>query len=292
MADVDIAQLVSNDESKMAFAKAQDFFYSRPLAFGDVAAAAQTPAPDSSVASPQGAVSFQLIGQKPQDPTYSPIMNQNAANLLNMGGLVYDYMHKTYPGVNTQTLDINIWNDVVSNLPCLRPGKAVQKTYKNTVAGVKLSGEFLSLIAKAIITEGASLVTDFTSYLTAIGDIVFSVHTGGQDYKALTCTYTNYLVSNNVGGYYDYGAITLQQILFAENFMELKSPCASASYVNVNMAYTEITTVVQTDRIRQGGPDYNAFQELINVNSTAQFTKAKNFFNKPSTPQNEIKPVT
>jgi hypothetical protein len=288
MADVDIAELVREDDAKQAYGRAQDFFYAKPLAFGDLAAAA--PAPDS-FASAQGTVQFQLIGQKPQDPAYTDIMNQNASNLLGIGGLVFDYMHKTYPSVNTQTLDINTWNSVVSNIPDLAIGQAVKKTYKNSIAGVQISGQFLSLIAKAIITEGASLLTDFTSYLNAIGDVVFSVQVKEQEYKALTCTYTNYLVSNGVGGYYDYGKITLRQIDFLENFMQLKSSCASASYVNVNMSYTEIENVVQTGRIRKGGPDAAAFEALINVNSTAQFTAAKNFFNKPATPQNQIKPV-
>jgi hypothetical protein len=289
MADVDVAQLVREDDAKAAYGRAQDFFYAKPLAFGSLAAPA--PAPDS-FASNQGTVQFQLIGQKPNDAAYTGIMNENANNLLGIGGLVFDYMHKTYPSVNTQTLDINTWNNVVSNIPDLAVGKAVTKTYKNTIAGVQISGQFLSLIAKAIITDGASLLTDFTSYLNAIGDVVFSVHTTDQKYKMLACTYTNYLVSNGVGGYYDYGMITLRQIDFVEYFMELKSACASANYVNVNMSYTEIENVVQTGRIRTGGPDAAAFKELLSVNSTAQFTKAKNFFNKGAVPQNEIKPVT
>jgi hypothetical protein len=218
-------------------------------------------------------------------------MNQNASNLLAIGGLVHDYMHKTYPTVNSQKLDINTWSNVIDNVPDLAIGKQVTKTYKNSIAGVSLSGAFLSLIAKAIITDGASLLTDFTSFLNAIGDVVFSVHTTEETYKALTCTYTNYLVDNGAGGYSDYGKITLRQIDFVESFMELKSVCASASYVNVNLAYTEIENLVQTARIRKGGSDYDNFQGLINANATAQFANAKNFFNKPATPQSEIKPV-
>jgi len=288
MADVDVAQLVREEDAKREYGRAQDFFYAKPLAFGALNAPA--PAPDS-FANSQGTVQFQLIGQKPNDAAYSNIMNENASNLLGIGGLVFDYMHKTYPTVNSQTLDINTWANVVANIPDLSIGKAVSKTYRNSIAGVTISGAFLATIAKAIITDGASLLTDFTSYLNSIGDVVFSVHTGGQTYKALTCTYTNYLISNQVGGYYDYGAITLRQIEFAESFMELKGACVTANMVNVNMAYTEIENLVQTARIRTGGADAEAFKELINVNSTAQFTKSKNFFNKPAAPQNELKPI-
>ncbi|WP_244662067.1 hypothetical protein [Mesorhizobium huakuii] len=57
------------------------------------------------------------------------------------------------------------------------------------------------------------------------------------------------------------------------------------------MDYTEVTNLVQTRRIRKGGPDYESFQELVNKNSTDQFTRAKNFFNVGSTPQQDIRPL-
>lgn len=56
------------------------------------------------------------------------------------------------------------------------------------------------------------------------------------------------------------------------------------------MSYTEVTNIVQTRRIRKGGPDYEKFQELVNKNSTEQFRKAQNFFNGGSTPQHDIEP--
>ncbi|MBS4063905.1 hypothetical protein PDL71_04645 [Lacibacter sp. MH-610] len=283
------AQRISAADSKNSFQRAHDFFRSTPLAFLAADAAPPDPSADTSN---EGTVQFQLIGMQPTDPKYSDIMNQNANNLLNMGGLVYDYMHRTYPTVNSQKLDINTWSNVISNLPCLSIGSAVNKSYNNSVLGVKLSGEFLSLIAKAIITDGASLLADFSSYLNSIGGVIFGKDVKSESYKALTCTYMNYLVSNGAGGYFDYGAIVLRQITFNENFQQYKSICGSVESIDINMTYTEIVNVVQTANIRKDGPDYENFQSLINTNSTNQFKAASNFFNASATPQSQLTPAS
>jgi hypothetical protein len=209
---------------------------------------------------------------------------------LDMGGLIFDYMHKTFPNVNSAKLDIDTWQNVVSNVPDLSIGGKVSKAYNNNVVGVSVSGEFFSLIAKAIITDGASLLTDFTSFLNSIGGVIFSSNVTSESYTAITCTYLSYLVSNGVGGYCDYGAIVLRQITFNEHFQEYKSICGSAKSIDINMTYTEITNLVRTQRIREGGPDYDNFQELVNKNSTEQFKKAKNFFNAGNTPQDQLTP--
>jgi hypothetical protein len=283
------AQRISASDSSNSYKRANDFFRSTPMAF----VAADAPPPDPSAdTSDEGTVQFQLIGMAPTDPAYSGIMTENANNLLGIGGLVFDYMHRTYPTVNSQKLDINTWANVVSNIPDLAIGKAVDKTYTNSVAGISLSGEFLSLIAKAIITDGASLLTDFSSYLNSIGGVIFSKDVKTESYKALTCTYMNYLVSNGLGGYVDYGAIVLRQITFNQNFQQYKSICGSAEFVNIDMSYTEIVNLVQTSRIRKGGADYENFQSLINMNQVNQFKNAKNFFNAGSTPQNQITPTS
>ena len=219
-------------------------------------------------------------------------MNENANNLLAMGGLVFAYMHTHYPTVSSQKLDINTWQNVVGNIPGLAIGSNVSKNYNNNISGVSISGEFLSLIASAIITDGASLLVDFTSFLNSVGDVVFSAQMTSESYKALTCTYQSYIKENALGGYLDYGAIVLRQIEFSEHFMELKGVCFDAKSVSVSMSYVESTCLVQTSRIREGGVDYERFQSLINKNSIEQFKRAKNFFNAPNTPQDQITPAS
>jgi Virulence factor Evf len=277
------------EQSEAAYERSRDFFHSIPLRFA--AAAGQAPAPPPTAdTNSQGTVQFQLIGQQPTDPAYNDIVNQNTANLLDIGGLIFDYMHTHFPTVNAAKLDVNTWQNVVAYVPDLSIGSAVSKTYNNNVKGVQVSGEFLSLIAKAIITDGASLLTDFTSYLNSVGGVVFSSDVKSQSYNAITCTYVSYLISNGVGGYFDYGAIVLRQITFLENFQQYKSICGSVESIDIKMSYTEITNLVRTQRIRKGGPDYENFQSLINKNSTDQFNKAKNFFNAGKTPQNQLTP--
>ena len=268
------------------YEKATDFFHSTPAVLSADVAAPSTP----SYASGEGSVQFQLIGVQPTDPKYGTIMNENANNLLGMGGLIYEYLHRTYPTVNSQKLDINTWQNVVSNLPCLSIGQSTSKTYTNSIKGVSISGEFLSMIASALITDGGSLLVDFSKYLNGIGDVVFSLKVTGETYQILACTYQNYLVDNGAGAYFDYGAIVLRQIEFTENFMELKAACVKAESVQVDMKYTEIVNLVQTANIRKGGPDYKKFQGLLNANSTEAFKKAKNFFNAPNTPQKDLNP--
>jgi hypothetical protein len=211
-----IAATQSQTEKEEEFVKARAFFYATPLAFGS--AGPSPDVPDSSIATEEGAVQFHLIGQKPNDLKYSDIMQQNADNLLALGGLVYDYIYKTYPTVDAQKLDIKTWSNVIGQLPDISFGKAVSKQYENRIVGVKVSGEFLSMIAKAIITDGASLLTDFTSYLNSIGDVIMSASNNNESYKMITCTYLSYLVDDNVGGYYDYAAIALRQITFQQHF--------------------------------------------------------------------------
>ena len=211
-------------------------------------------------------------------------MNENANNLLAIGGLVFAYMDTHYPMVSSQKLDIKTWQHVVGKLPDLAISKNVSKNYNNNISGVSISGEFLSLVASAIITDGASLLVDFTSFLNSVGDAVFSAQMTSESYKALTCTYQSYIKENALGGYFDYGAIVLRQIEFSEHFMELKGVCVDVKSVSVSMSYVESTCLVQTSRIREGGHDYESFQSLINKKSTEQFKKAKNFFNAPSTP--------
>jgi hypothetical protein len=273
------------------FDRAKGFFHATPPIFANFASAAPAPTPTpDSYASDQGMVQFHLIGQKPDDPAYSALMNENMDILMGMGGLVNDYMTKTYPKVNATKLDINTWKEVTSHIPDLALGKNESKSFSDTFTGVKISGEFLMLVAKAIITEGGSLLTDFQSYLQKMGDLVFSVHTQDQTYKVLTCTYMSYLLENGVGGYYDYGAMVLREINFKSHFMDFKGVCVSAQNVVVDMQYTEYTQLVQLRRLRQGGDDHDKWTNLINPNSTAQFESASNFFNGGNTPQNQIKP--
>jgi hypothetical protein len=281
------AQLVRDQEANESYARAQDFFYATPPAFASLAAAA--PAPDS-FASALGNVQFYAIGQKPNDAVWSAIMNENADNLLAMGGLVYDYMHKTYPNVNSQKLDIKTWARVVENIPDLSVGRPVLKTWKYSTPGNRVPGAFLSMIANTVIAEGGTLLTDFTSFLNSIGDVVFSVHRPGTTYTALIFTISNFLIQNGPSCS-DYGAITIRQIEFAESFVELKGACSTTNNIDINVSYTEIENKVQTNRIRQGGPDHENFTRLVNSNATAQFLKAKNLFNKPAVPQNELKPA-
>lgn len=274
-------------QSTKNYDAANKFFLAKPLMLAQANAA---PPSDDTIANSEGTVQFHLIGQKTTDPAYSDIMNENQDNLLGIGGLVHDYMHTHYPTIDSTKLDINTWSNVVGNIPDLAVGGQKQKSYSNKIVGTSVSGTFLSLIAKAIITDGASLLTDFQSFLNEMGNLTFSANSKAESYKALTCTYQSYLVENGAGGYFDYGAIVLRQIQFKQYFLEMKSSCASAQYVNIDMDYTEVTNLIQTRRIRKGGTDYTAFQSLLNKNSTQQFANAKNFFNGGSTPQQDIKP--
>lgn len=217
-------------------------------------------------------------------------MNENQDNLLAMGGLIHDYMQTYYPIIDSQKLDINTWTNVVANIPNVSIGGQKHKSYSNRFVGISVPATFLSLLAQAIITDGASLLIDFQTFLTAMSNLTFRANGNAQQYKALTCTYQSYLLDNGAGGYYDYGAIVLRQIEFKEHFLELKSCCSSTQYVNVDIDYTEVTNLVQTRRIRKGGPDHENFRGLVNENSTAQLAKAKNFFYGGSIPQGDIKP--
>ncbi|KAA3451660.1 hypothetical protein C7I87_06565 [Mesorhizobium sp. SARCC-RB16n] len=266
-----------------AYKAARAFFHGSPRPFA-------APGKNDLIANDEGTIQFHLIGQQTNIPMYSGIMNENQDNLLAIGGLIYDYMHSNFPVIDSKVLDLTTWANVLSNIPDLAIGQQKQKFYSQRAAGTSVSATFLSLIAQAIITDGASLLTDFESFLTAMGDITFSANAKAQQYRALTCTYQSYLLDNGAGGYYDYGAIVLRQIEFKQNFLELKSCCSSTRLIDVDLGYTEITSVVQARRIRKGGPDHENFQQLVNANSTSQFKRAENFFNGGSTPQHDIKP--
>lgn len=261
---------------KIGYDTARAFFQARPLVLARLDAAAPK---DDTIANDKGMVQFHTFGQASDDPKWGRIMNENGDNLLAMGGLIHDYMYTHYPKIDDKKLDINTWADVVSHLPDLSIGAQKQKSYSNKVTGTSISGTFLGLLANAIVSEGASLLTDFQKFLTNMGDLAFSVKREPQGYKVTTCTFLNYLVDNRAEEYFDYGAIVLRQIEFKGDFLELKSSCSSTQYFNIDMDYTEVTNLIQTRRIRKGGPDYENFQELVNENSTAQFTRSKNFFN-------------
>nr|WP_294516233.1 hypothetical protein [uncultured Rhodopila sp.] len=287
---IQAAAMLDNAATEKQFADARAFFHAkrstprnRALALG-AEPAAQT-------ASDQGAVQFHLIGQAPADSKYSDIMNQNADNLLSIGGLIHGYMNANFPKIDAKTLTVETWRPALDAIPCTTVSEATIKDYHKSIAGVSISGEFLSMIAKAIITDGASLLTDFSTFLAAQGDIVFSLKTEGNSYKAISVTYVNYLIDNHAGGYYDYGAIFLRQIDFLASFMEAKAACVTAQSININMKYQEWVWKVITSKIRKGGSAYQDFQGLIDAGDTAAFSNAKNFFHKPKTPQAEIKPL-
>jgi len=286
-------EIVDRGYAEKQYQKSQDFFYSTPLDSFQLApspAVSYSSTTDSSIATDQGSVQFHLIGQKTDDPKWSSILNENQSNLLAMGGLIHSYMQKNYPTVNSSKLDINVWRNVVGNLPSLSIGSTQRKSYNNNVKGVSVSAEFLSLIARSIITGGSSLLLDFNSFLQSMGDIVFSVNTQSQVYKTMSCTYQSYLLDNGAGGYFDYGAIVLKEIDFTASFMELKGACTRTDYVSIRMDYQESVSLVQTAPIRQGGRYYQLFQNLINADATERFENANNFFNGGNTPKDDIKP--
>ncbi|WP_027168949.1 hypothetical protein [Mesorhizobium sp. WSM3224] len=273
--------------SDKSYEAAHAYFLAKPLHFALTDAA---PPGEDSIANEQGTIQFHLIGQKTADQMYSAIMNENEDNLLAIGGLIHDYMQRHHPSIDRKKLDIRTWTDVLSNIPNLSIGGERQKSYSKSAIGTSVSADILSLVAQAIITDGASLLTDFQSFLTAMGDITFRANANAQQYRAVTCTYQSYLLNNGAGGYYDYGAIVLRQINFKQHFLELKSCCSSSRHVNVDIDYAEVTSIVQARRIRKGGPDHENFLKLVNTNSTNRFSTATNFFNGGSTPQDDIKP--
>ena len=263
------------------FKKAKKVFSAVPTSFA--------PATDDQFASKEGAIQFHIIGMQPTDSSWSGIMNENADILLDMGGLVHNYMVTTYPKADSKSLSLQTWKEVIDNIPTLVISRDVYKSYNFRQAGVKISGEFLQLLAKAIITEGASLLTDFQTYLGKMSDITFSVATENQNYKVITCTYLNYLKSNGVGGWYDYSALVLKEVLFKTGFQSLKGVSFKADSIQIDMSYNEVECLVPTRRLRQGGDSHSDWLELVNKNVTAQFSKAKNFFNASKTPQSQIK---
>ena len=157
---------------------------------------------------------------------------------------------------------------------------------------MEVSGEFLSLIASAVITEGASLLKDFTSFLGGVQKVVFSAKLTGEEYKVLACTYQNYLIDNQAGGYFDHGKIVLREIDFTEKFMQFRVyPCTDLQAVRIRLNYTEIEAIVQTSKIREDGADYQRFQKLINKKADKTFAEAGTFFGAPNTPEDDITPV-
>ncbi|MEM9332164.1 MAG: hypothetical protein AAGA53_12620 [Pseudomonadota bacterium] len=280
---------ISEAESEAKYDTAERFF-AAPQTKRLAESLNAAPTKDQNV-NDQGTVQFSLIGQKPPAGSqYSDIMLENQDNLLGIGGLMHNYIKTHYPTITADKLDISTWTNVVNHIPDCSVGKASSKTFNHSVKGVSVSGQFLQMIANAIITDGASLLTDFNKYLAGVGDLVFTKTNTNESYKALTCTYQSYLVNNGLGGYYDYGAIVLRQIDFTEHFQQLKSACATASSIDINMSYQEITTLVQCRNIRKGGRDYDKFQKLVNASATSDFENADNFFNGASTPEDEIKP--
>ena len=227
------------------FTGAEEFFSSVPTSFA--------PVTQDQFASKDGAIQFHVIGQKPNDPAWSDVMNENMDILLDMGGLIRNYMTKKYPKANSESLDLDTWKQVTGMIPTLAPGKTVEKGFNFRQAGVKISGEFLQMLAKAIITDGASLLTDFQTYLGKMSDITFSVTTQAQNYKVLTCTYLNYLQPNGLGGWYDTGRVVLKEVSFKTGFQQLKGVSFKADSVQIDMSYREVETIVPTRRLRRGG---------------------------------------
>jgi hypothetical protein len=256
----------------------------------EVALTAEAISVDPSIATNRGAVLFQFIGQKPSDTRYSAVLQENADILLAMGGLIHAYMNRTRPVVDQEVLDINTWSGVISHIPNLAIGRPVQKFHANRIPGTQVAANFLGMIANAVIIDGASVLTDFTAHLKAIGDAVFHVNSSQQTYDIITCTYQNYLVDNGFGGYYDYSAIVLRQLHFRDYFQNFKSCCGSTEPVEMDLEYTEIKSLVQMGRIRRGGPDRRNFHELINDADTACFLAAGNVFNGEA-PQSQIRPM-
>jgi hypothetical protein len=112
---------------------------------------------------------------------------------MDMGGLVHNYITKKYPKVNSQSLSLQTWKQVVESIPNLAIRGAVNKGFSFSQPGVNISRQFLQMLAKATIRDGASLLTDFQTFLGKMSDIIFSVAAGNQNYKVMTCTYLNYL---------------------------------------------------------------------------------------------------
>jgi hypothetical protein len=265
------AEKVRAQEAPESYAKAKDFFYATPLLN---ARAVAPPPPPESYASDQGTIQFHLFGHKPEDAAYSDMMNQNGNNLLAIGGLVHDYMQRLYPTVNSAKLDLTTWFKVIYHIPHLTFfKKTAPPPYSLLVHRASVSGEFLGIIASAILAGDGSLLTDFNSFLRAIGSAGFS------GYKALTCTFQNYIIVRENSYWYDYGAIFLRKFEFTEMGDQM------------NIKYTEMGTLVSTRQIRHGGKNYHAFQGLVNANATEQFKSAKNFFDAGNTPQADLRPV-
>jgi hypothetical protein len=281
------AQAHAEQKAEEIYRNAKELFHAPALAPAPPPGASD---PDLAIATDQGARQYHLIGQKPDDPKYAGIMQENADNLLAFGGLIHNYMTRRYPRVDTASIDFDTWLNVIRNLPDVTFGMPFERSYTNGMAGERVPGEFLSLIAKANITSGAPILTDFTGYLNSLGDIILRASNGQQSYKIATFTLLNYLVPDGIGGFFDYAAIVVRQIKFIDRFQQLKGACGSKASVEINATYNEVVGIVQTRRLRRGGPDYELFQQLIDKKATAAMKTAKNFFDGGNVKQSDLNP--
>jgi virulence factor Evf-like protein len=264
------------------FDKAGDFFSAGPTSFAP-----------GQIATQNGAIQFHVIGEKPNDPAFSSIMNENMDILIGMGGLVKSAMDRNYPlggNADDKALDINNWRKVIGHIPMLAPQQAKSNEYTHQVAGVKISGEFLQMLAKAAITEGASILTDFQAWLQKMGDVMFSVQSKSQQYRMVTCTYLCYLQSNGVGGWYDWASLVLREVYFKAGFQEFNGVCVKAQNISIDMRFTEYMNIVPCRFFRTGGDFHDKWKNLLNPAATKQFEEAGNYFGAPATPQDDLTP--
>lgn len=245
---------------------------------------------DPSIATVDGAVQFHLIGQRTNDPSYSDVLQENADILMGMGGLISNYMQRTYPTVDRRLMSIDLWEQVLQQVPDLSVDPRVRKTYATRIPGTQVAGQLLGLLADASIADGAPLLGAFASYLGAFGDLAFDASAGSQSYDVMTCTFQSYLIEKGWAGAYDYAAIVVRQVKVVDGFQGLKSSCASTNPVSLNLEYTEVRALAQMARLRRGGIDHNNFQALLNAAATRELQAARNFFNGGGTPLLEIQP--
>lgn len=282
-----------------SFDEARSFFKIKPMShpvLRDAVPAAAPVAPPPTLPEPptsssDGTVQFHLIGMKPTDPKWGDIMNENADLCLNVGSLIHGAMNQYYPSVSADKLSFDNWAGAISNLPGVSLSKAVDKNFSQRVDSVNISGAFLSLLAKAIITDGSSLLTDFDKFLQIVGDDIFKKTSKDQGYKLICTTFTNYLIDNQTGSYYDYATVGVKEVTFNDHFQELKVVCATVTQVDVSMTYKESIAILPTRLMRKGGAHYEDYQQLFDENWKAQFKVAKNFFHPAPAPQSDIKPI-
>lgn len=240
---------------------------------------------DNPYADKDGLVEFIVGVELIDDPVVMVNLALQKKYLIAVTSIVTDYVNRYAEayGKDFKT-DPELWTLALSKIPLMGPSKIDQKSYSRHLKGVSIATDFVQFLLGIVVTEGASALGSFSSFLSKQGEALnFGVEHNADYYKTITVGVAVEVFK--VGDEIVYTPkIRQYRVDFTRENSKWYGACVKVEYVDINFDYQYAANVFDYEALEDSSIKAD-FEKFIQMQRKAQIEGASTFFNADFPPK-------